>query len=154
MGRLAWPHRLTESRQTHIIEKVMRLRAAFAVILTAGLCSTTAPVVHVHMDHDGDHHAALVVHAHFGVHHRDRSPTSTLSEHESNATYYETVAAAPAAAHSSVQLVALPIDVPAVPEDARVAIWSDNPIASVHDPPLSNPALRAPPAFSPDLVLV
>ena len=143
---------LTGHRETHIIARVTRSRSVLALILAAGVCSTPVPALHGHMDHDGDYHAAPVVHSHFGVHHRDKSPDSTLSEHESSATYFETVAAIPAAVHVSVQLVALTIEVSAVSLQASVAVWSDYPIASVHDPPLSNSALRAPPAFSPDLV--
>jgi hypothetical protein len=120
-------------------------RAVLALVLAAGLC-VPVPALHVHADHDPDHHS--LVHSHFSPHHSNDQSTSSLADHDGSAIYVQAAAAVPAAAHVSVPPVALITEPLARPAGAAAPFWFDHPIASVHDPPLSNASLRAPPLLS------
>jgi hypothetical protein len=124
---------------------VIRSRATVALILVAGLCSAPAPAVHIHPDHDADHHSAPLVHSHFGVHVQRRAPASTLEDHDAAAVYLQTVAAVPSATHVPATAITSTSAAPTAPLIQSAVFWFDVTIASFHDPPFSIPALRAPP---------
>jgi hypothetical protein len=136
---------LTAPSKPTIIKRVRRLRAILALAMSAAL-SAPVPGLHVHPAHDSDHHHLL--HAHFGVHHRGTLPASSLAEHDADAAYVHAAGVVPPPFDTSVQLIALTADSPALTDGAAVGFsWRDHPEASIHDPPLSNCGLRAPPTF-------
>lgn len=127
---------------------VNRVRGIVAFIVASAMCSAPAPAVHIHADHDANHHAAPVVHSHVGVHVDHGTPLSTLGDHDAAAVYLDTAAAVPGGTHIPAPPLTLMGGAPATTRIHSTIFRLDVAIASFHDPPHSTPGFRAPPLLA------